>query len=478
MISVQLSYAQWVASGNHLTTSLTTDSVGIGIAGTPASRLDVNGTISLQSGGVGVSSIVPNATVNGSARTLRFQNSTGTSTEGFEFYNSSVPKSLMMIEQSGNVGLLSPKPTHTFTLGSTATGITAYNTSDQTTNYERVRQYWNNSIYTIASEAVGTGNYRDLWLTAGAGPSRVLALKNTAVPNGAITATVSTSTASASQFGVSGVINASSGLQSSSAILPQVTQTGTAAYTALWISPYENTTGSGNKHLIDAGTNSSANGAGTHTSKFVVTNAGFVGIGSGNNNPSIQLSVDAGATTSIAQFKNSVGSIFLNGGTSNDVVSRNTGNTAYNDIDIRAQDGAQLYLKNDGTVGIGVTSPDAKLAVNGIIHAKEVKVDLTGWPDYVFKPQYKLPSLSEVKTYIDQYQHLPGMPSEQEVAKNGITLGEIIKNQTKTIEELTLYLIEKDTQLDLQNNKLVHQQKEIDQLKQSVEALTKEFYQK
>jgi hypothetical protein len=49
--------------------------------------------------------------------------------------------------------------------------------------------------------------------------------------------------------------------------------------------------------------------------------------------------------------------------------------------------------------------------------------------------------------YIDKYQHLPEMPSEQEVAENGVNLGEIVKLQTKKIEELTLYLLEKEMQL-------------------------------
>jgi hypothetical protein len=57
---------------------------------------------------------------------------------------------------------------------------------------------------------------------------------------------------------------------------------------------------------------------------------------------------------------------------------------------------------NGGNVGIGTISPDAKLAVNGTIHSKEVKVDMNGWADYVFKPAYKLPSLTQVKKFIDQ----------------------------------------------------------------------------
>jgi hypothetical protein len=72
-----------------------------------------------------------------------------------------------------------------------------------------------------------------------------------------------------------------------------------------------------------------------------------------------------------------------------------------------------FILDYAGNVGIGTTTPDAPLAVNGMIHAREVKVDLTSWPDYVFKANYSLPVLTDVKTYIDQNHHLSDMPSEQ-----------------------------------------------------------------
>jgi hypothetical protein len=147
----------------------------------------------------------------------------------------------------------------------------------------------------------------------------------------------------------------------------------------------------------------------------------------------------------------------------------------------------RFRIDNNGNVGIGTTAPDAPLAVNGTIHSKEVKVDLVGWPDYVFKRKYILPSLSEIKTYIDKNQHLPEMPSEQEVAKNGINLGEIIKLQTKKIEELTLYLIEKGNEVkrqeqinqqqaqiqQLQQGQLKTQQEQLNQLKKQLATITK-----
>jgi hypothetical protein len=108
-----------------------------------------------------------------------------------------------------------------------------------------------------------------------------------------------------------------------------------------------------------------------------------------------------------------------------------------------------LTLSSTGSVGINVTDTKGyQLAVNGNAIATSMTVKLyANWPDYVFKKEYNLPSLSEVKNYIDQNQHLPEMPSEQEVKDNGINLGEIVKVQTKKIEELTLYLIEKDKEI-------------------------------
>jgi len=134
-----------------------------------------------------------------------------------------------------------------------------------------------------------------------------------------------------------------------------------------------------------------------------------------------------------------------------------------------------------GNVGIGTANTQGyKLAVNGSVIASSMTVKLfANWPDYVFKNDYALPALSSVKQYIGQNHHLPELPSDAEVAKNGINLGEMNKLLVKKVEELTLYMIEKDDQLKVQTNinqqqagKARELQAQIDELSKRLDLLT------
>lgn len=133
--------------------------------------------------------------------------------------------------------------------------------------------------------------------------------------------------------------------------------------------------------------------------------------------------------------------------------------------------GANLWQSNTNAtiftaapaVGIGTNNTgDYKLAVNGVIGCKELKVEISSaiwnWPDFVFKPDYDLPSLLEIDAFIRNNGHLPGVPSAEYVKKNGISVGEMQATLLQKIEELTLLMIE-------QQKQIAKQQKEIEELK-------------
>lgn len=117
-----------------------------------------------------------------------------------------------------------------------------------------------------------------------------------------------------------------------------------------------------------------------------------------------------------------------------------------------------LNSTSGANVGIGNIVPTHKLDVLGTsrfsgkmivqddIESKKVKVTATpgSFPDYVFKPDYKLRSLSELSAFIKENGHLPNIPKAAEVEANGQDLGLIQQKLLEKIEELTLYTIEQD----------------------------------
>ncbi|WP_147243580.1 hypothetical protein [Chitinophaga flava] len=127
--------------------------------------------------------------------------------------------------------------------------------------------------------------------------------------------------------------------------------------------------------------------------------------------------------------------------------------------------GNVLIAGGGGNVGIGTTSPQAKLAVNGDINAKRIKVTQIGWPDYVFEPTYTLPTLQQLELFLKEKKHLPEIPSAQEVKVNGLDLGENQAKLLQKIEELTLYLIDLNKKVESQQKLLLEQHKELIELK-------------
>ncbi|HYV92734.1 MAG TPA: SprB repeat-containing protein [Chitinophagales bacterium] len=129
-----------------------------------------------------------------------------------------------------------------------------------------------------------------------------------------------------------------------------------------------------------------------------------------------------------------------------------SGNTAA--FSVHNNDGEALaILFDNGQFGIGVDyiPTGYKLAVYGKIICEELKVKLysSGWPDDVFEKTYKPMSLSDLEHFIKKNKHLPGIPSAQEVSANdGFNVGELQTIMLKKIEELTLYVIQLQKEID------------------------------
>lgn len=142
---------------------------------------------------------------------------------------------------------------------------------------------------------------------------------------------------------------------------------------------------------------------------------------------------------------------YANTGGSSELLYYNKNQSVFFSLNEDGADNVQLSLpKSNSYLTIGTNTYDDngelyKLSVNGAVRAHRVKV-YTDWADFVFEDSYTLPSLEEVEKHIQERGHLKDIPSAEEVKENGIDLGEMNKLLLQKIEELTLYLIEKDKQ--------------------------------
>lgn len=119
-------------------------------------------------------------------------------------------------------------------------------------------------------------------------------------------------------------------------------------------------------------------------------------------------------------------------------------------LDYFSQGQHRFFVGFNGSPGIEVLTlrPNGNAALKGKFEAKEIKVTLTPTADFVFDESYNLPKLEEVEKQIKEKRHLPEIASAVQMEKEGVNVGEFQIKLLQKIEELTLYMIEQNKQIN------------------------------
>lgn len=107
-----------------------------------------------------------------------------------------------------------------------------------------------------------------------------------------------------------------------------------------------------------------------------------------------------------------------------------------------------------GRVGINIANDhfmnsSYSLCVRGGIMTDKINIkNVNHWPDYVFSSNYLLMPLSDLKFFITENHHLPEVPSENDIMAEGIEIGDMQGILLKKVEEMTLYILQLQEQID------------------------------
>lgn len=126
--------------------------------------------------------------------------------------------------------------------------------------------------------------------------------------------------------------------------------------------------------------------------------------------------------------------------------------------------GHSVYINENGqfNFGTGLHPNGYRFSIEGnVIATGFTTQSVANWPDYVFEKNYRLRPLNEVNEFIRANKHLPGIPSAAEIEKEGLELTDISKKLMEKVEELTLYILQQQEQID-ELKKLVQAQRKID----------------
>lgn len=106
--------------------------------------------------------------------------------------------------------------------------------------------------------------------------------------------------------------------------------------------------------------------------------------------------------------------------------------------------------RSSGDIAFGDTfATGYKLSVKGKVICTELRVNLVAdWPDYVFQKDYELMPLKELRTFIRENGHLPDVPCAEKIEQSGLDVGEMQKLMMQKIEELSLYILQLEAEIE------------------------------
>ncbi len=215
-------------------------------------------------------------------------------------------------------------------------------------------------------------------------------------------------------------------------------------------------------HTLGTVTNHPLILATNNAERMRIVENGNVGIGTGVPLTIMDIRGDKVTISGTSSFNGGISVFYrLFGVSANELLGNYGSSLRMNNFEIRTSEAGSLTgaLKAsvdnsgnaffNGNMGIGTASPTERLlSVNGNIVTKKVRVTQTGWPDYVFEEKYPLLPLPELSQFIQSNKHLPEIPTEKEVNENGLDLGDMNALLLKKVEELTLYVIDLQKQVD------------------------------
>jgi hypothetical protein len=159
------------------------------------------------------------------------------------------------------------------------------------------------------------------------------------------------------------------------------------------------------------------------------------------------LSIASSGQVNLNQSSNSDYALFVqnNGGDGNCLrIKGGSGNGAsgnYSLLLAETNAGAEVFKINGKT---------------GTTWARKITVTQSSFADYVFESNYSMLKLADLEQYVLKNKHLPNIPSETEIKERGMDLGEMQKLQMEKIEELTLYVIQQQKEIEALKEVIKH----------------------